>query len=349
MSVGLILDGLLFLIVLLFMPIGFWRGAVREAFVGAAILLGAAVANAWSSPLGNHLASAFGRSEARASFGAAVAALVLTTLSLGYGAGFALGWGDSTLLGRLGGAMLAACNGALLVGFSLAFVERYLLAQPGGGSLDDGLVAGIFLHRFGWVLAGVGLVGFVTVITAAVLRWFETDAAHQPLAEPAAVPWQPVRPVRVPRDADAGKYEPPVSGAPAPPMPPMTIVTSDQRSPRTTAGGWSTNAASSETSGTPRAARHQREPDRSLVSVIGEHRRGAAGANRSVRAPSLREQPPSSPQRPTSTNVTPFPSVPATPVTDYSSSAAGTGGRCLTCGFRLRSSESYCPECGAAV
>ncbi len=349
MSVGLILDGLLSLIILLFMPIGFWRGAVREAFVGAAILLGAAVANAWSGFLGDHVAGAFGRSEARTSFIAAVAALMLTTLCLGYGAGFALGRGDSTLLGRLGGAMLAACNGALLVGFSLAFVERYLLAQPGAGALDDGLVAGIFLHRFGWVLAGVGLAGFVSVVTAAVFRWFETDAMHQPLVEPAAVPWQPVRPVRVPRDADAGKYEPPVTDAPASHLPSMTIVANDQRSSRTTALQWPTNADSSEGSRLSRTARHQREPDGSFVSAIGVHRRGAAGANTSVRAPSLREPPASSPRRPPSTNVTPFPSVPAASPMDHPSSATSTSGRCLTCGFRLRSGDTYCPECGAAV
>jgi len=346
MSVDLLLDGLLLLIVILFVPIGFWRGAVREACVGAAILLGAAAANAWSSYLGHRLGSVLGLSSATLSFVAAVTMIGLTTLVLGYGAGLAFDPGTPGLPGRFGGAIVAAGNGAMIVGFSLASVERDLLAQPGASSLDEGFVAGIFLRRFGWVLAGVGLIGLATVIGGTILRRFETRPALETLIEPQAMPWQPARPVRVPRDADAGKHEPPVTRLSGTRLQPATVAVTDQERRPTTALPWQPRAELREDRRTSSSAGQHERP---VASAVVTRYPTGSGANELERTRLLPRPPASSPPLRRSTNVTPFPTAETGGNGPSPPAMATSDGRCQTCGFTLRPGETYCPDCGAAV
>src|SRR5918998_995500 len=127
MDVHLALDALLVFIILLFVPIGLWRGAVREAIVAAAILLGAALAGAWARPWGDDLATRTAFEAPTGRFVVAVAALVLCTVCLGYGGGAAWRGDQPGTFGRLIGGVLAALNGVLLIGFAVSFLDRYLL------------------------------------------------------------------------------------------------------------------------------------------------------------------------------------------------------------------------------
>lgn len=351
MSVNLLLDGLLILIMTLFVPIGFWRGGVREAFVGASILLGATAANAWATYLGRHLAGTFSVSHAVAGFVVAVTMLLATTLVLGYGAGLALSEESSGLFGRVAGAVLAACNGALLIAYGLSFVDRYLLAASGTSSLDEGLIAGIFLRRFGWVVAGVGLTTFLCVVTAAVLRGFGSAVRREPLAEPSITSWLPARPVRVPRDADAGKYEPPVVGSltPAGGLNPVPKV--DRRSSLTNLPTQQSPLSSgSRVRGEVPSMNHQ--PDVPSGSVLGWPRPLPTGSHAGERSASMKTSPATLPPRGRVTSLKPRPS--AAPAADHRTSPSRSSvlpirERCLTCGFALGAGETYCPECGAAT
>ena len=84
-----LLDILLGLVVLLFIPFGIRRGVAKEAMVSAGILLGATLADRFGAAWGAVLASRFGWSR-DATFRASAASL-RGHLLLGYGGGAALG------------------------------------------------------------------------------------------------------------------------------------------------------------------------------------------------------------------------------------------------------------------
>ncbi|MDP9355327.1 MAG: CvpA family protein, partial [Chloroflexota bacterium] len=127
MSSSLLLDGLLLLVVLLFIPIGLWRGGVREAIVAGGIVLGGALAGSWARPWGDDLASQLDLRPQTARFLVALAALLGATLCVGYAGGAALRPGAPGLLGRVAGGLLAGLNGLLLLGYGLGFLDQYVL------------------------------------------------------------------------------------------------------------------------------------------------------------------------------------------------------------------------------
>ena len=210
----LLLDALLGLVVLLFVPFGIRRGVAKEAMVSGAILLGAAIAGMWGERWGDELASEMGLEQATARFAVATAWLLGSAFVLGYGGGAALGTLRPGLLARLAGGLLAALNGAVLLGYLLAFIDRYL--DP-AETFDDGIVTRALLHDFDWLLLGAaGLLAVCVVlglIVTTVRRRREPREPLNPAALAGTVPPR-ARPVRVARDADAGKFEPPPSGEP---------------------------------------------------------------------------------------------------------------------------------------
>ena len=58
-SIAQVFDLLLALIIVMFVPIGLWRGALREWIALAGIGLGAALAAEWSAPWGSDLADLY--------------------------------------------------------------------------------------------------------------------------------------------------------------------------------------------------------------------------------------------------------------------------------------------------
>src|SRR5579884_3557876 len=108
MSANFVLDILLTLIVILFVPIGFWRGALKEVIVTAAILLGAALAVAWAEPWGDSLADVLNVRQGVARFIVAAVALFLAVILLGYGGGTLLNSWEPGSGTRLLGCVLAA-------------------------------------------------------------------------------------------------------------------------------------------------------------------------------------------------------------------------------------------------
>ncbi len=216
METTLVLDLLFVVIVALFVPIGLWRGPTKEVAVSAALLLGAALAGSWAPSWGDDLAAVVGLRAEVTRFLVALGTLILCTAGLGYGGGAALRSLSPGPGARVIGGLLAAVNGALLLGFVLRFVERYLLDGEPVGALDDGLIANLLLHHFGWLLIVAALVALLCVaigITANVaadrarradaLALAGSEGHERPSAGGARV-----RPVRVPTVADGGKFEP---------------------------------------------------------------------------------------------------------------------------------------------
>ena len=202
----LLLDILLGLVILLFVPFGIRRGVAKEAIVSAGILLGANLADRFGATWGGELSSVFNLQEGTATFTASVAILATCTFLLGYGGGAALGRSRPSTASRLAGGLLAAFNAALLLTYLFRWIDE-MLQQ--GAVLDDGIVGEVLLRRADLLLLGAA--GVLLALT--VLGWIvnASRSRRQPRetngANAAGIPAQQ-RPVRMAPAGDAGKYEP---------------------------------------------------------------------------------------------------------------------------------------------
>lgn len=163
MSVFILLDVLLIILISLFVPIGFWRGAQREIMVTLGILLGAALAEWWAHPWGGDLADMTSLRDTGGAFMVAVLFLIGSTFLLGYGAGAALPVPPPGLMARVLGAIVAAGNGALILSFALRDIRVYLLPNSDSGFLDKAVIAHFLSTGVGWILL-VSAVAFLPII-----------------------------------------------------------------------------------------------------------------------------------------------------------------------------------------
>jgi uncharacterized membrane protein required for colicin V production len=163
LSVFILLDVLLLILISLFVPIGFWRGAQREIMVTLGILLGAALAEWWAHPWGTDLANLTSLRNTGGAFMVAVLFLIGSTFLLGYGAGAAMPVPPPGLLARILGAIIAAGNGALILSFALRDIRVYLLPNSDSGFLDRAVIAHFLSTGVGWILL-VAAAGFLPII-----------------------------------------------------------------------------------------------------------------------------------------------------------------------------------------
>ena len=168
MSVFVLLDILLLILIALFVPIGFWRGAQREAMVTLGILFGAVLAEWWAEPWGADLAELTRLRESGGAFMVAVLFLIGGTFLLGYAAGAALPVPPPGLASRLFGALIAAGNGALLLSFALRDIRVFLLSSENSGFFDQAVVAQFLSTGVGWLLLGAAVIFTPTVLALAL-------------------------------------------------------------------------------------------------------------------------------------------------------------------------------------
>ena len=203
-------DGLLVLIVLLFVPFGVRRGVAKEGFVSGGLLLGSLLAAAWAAEWADDLGGIYDLGQATSRLIIAVGFLAAGVLLLGYGGGAALGRIRQGILARIAGGLLAAVNATVLLGFLLAQIETYLVATGDAALLDDGVLAETLLREFDWVLLGAAgiLAGLVLLglVTTGIRDRRRPRRQLDPEETPPIAPRH--RPVRLARDADAGKEEP---------------------------------------------------------------------------------------------------------------------------------------------
>jgi uncharacterized membrane protein required for colicin V production len=389
----ILLDLLLGLIVVLFAAIGFWRGAAKEVVVTAGVFAGAALAASWANPWGNDLADLIHLRADVSRLIVAATALLLASLILGYGGSALVGSPEVGWGGRLAGATLAAINGGLVLHYCLSFIERFLTDEGAQRALDRSDVSRVLLHQFGWLLIGAaGLIG--TAIVASLLlgrrRAFVPYEPAVAASEPAAYhePGGRQRPARLPRGADAGKYEPvargydPANGRYAADAPSIgqTIPFPPVDAAGLAFGGGRSAPPSSSLS--PPDAPHGAPPyagDEWFRRGKGVTRSGPA-ADGDDRA-SLNGRYPSSPESPPSTSARDGASSAPSPepgangngaIGDMSTLAwvrrsahpgwtgepetsAATGGgdrqarHCRVCTAELGDGDSFCPRCGAAA
>ncbi|CAN5818006.1 hypothetical protein BH20CHL1_BH20CHL1_05010 [soil metagenome] len=168
MSIYLVLDVLLLLLIVLFAPIGYWRGPVKELLVTFGVLFGILLADFWARPWGRDLAEFTAIGESGGAFVVAMAFMVSVTFILGYGVGAAIAPTDFQPPARAIGAMVALFNGMLLVSFSLQYVRVYLLSDATEEALSDSYVAQFLLDQIGWVLLLAALIGWPLLLAVLI-------------------------------------------------------------------------------------------------------------------------------------------------------------------------------------
>lgn len=181
MSVFVLLDILLLILIALFVPIGFWRGAQREALVTLGILFGAALGDAWAHSWGNDLANLTRLRPAGGAFMIAVLFLIGSAFLLGYGSGAALPAPRPGILSRFLGGLIAGGNGALLLSYALRDIRVYLLQNQSPGFLDNALVAHFLASGAGWLLLVAAIV-FVPIVV--ILALFGRGTYLEELQQP---------------------------------------------------------------------------------------------------------------------------------------------------------------------
>lgn len=356
---GLLLDLLLGVIVLLFVPLGLWRGVAKEAMVSAGILLGAAIATAWAERWGDDLAAEVDLGRQTARFVVATAALVGSTILLGYGGGVALGRVRQGIMARLAGGLLGALNGALLLAYLLTFVQDYLREGEGPGVLDDGIVAGALLEDFDWLL--VGAAG--ALLLAVLLGLLVTTIRHrrEPVAPVAAeadaghlAPRQ--RPIRLARAGDTGKYEPVAGASPGR----FGSGTHPAGETRPLAARPETRLAGGEPGGT--GTWPEPPPNGNARRFGNGHTPTPPAGDEWLRRAAAMTRPgePTGPPRGGEPTTTPAADIP-TPRWPFGADAGGTAGaggsrhrdaterRCPACGATAGGHDLFCPECGTTL
>jgi uncharacterized membrane protein required for colicin V production len=329
-----LLDILLGLVVLLFVPFGIRRGVAKEAMVSAGLLLGAILAGRYAESWGAELAIRFAMDPGVARFVVSVAFLLAGVFLLGYGAGAALGVMRVGTLSRLAGGLLAAFNAALFLSYVMRWIDQYLAA---GAALDDGIIGEALLRRSDSLLLGAAVV----LLVLTMLGWIVNAmrARRQPrelngTAQSSVSSRQ--RPVRVAPAADAGKYEPGIEPA--------------ARSGRFATG---IDATTPLSSGAPHTSQSPWSGEGQTLLASNGHGGAAqigSARQRAVEAPQPQlddtvwsawnadgGEEPYARTEPTSQ----WPVAPSLGVTDDE--------RCAVCHARVGSRDVFCPECGATL
>ncbi|HET7036164.1 MAG TPA: CvpA family protein [Thermomicrobiaceae bacterium] len=210
MSVFVVLDILLLILIALPIPIGFWRGAQREAFVTLGILFGAALSDWWARPWGGDLAAMSGLRDSAGAFMVAMLFLVGATFLLGYGTGAALPMPPSGLIARIFGGLIAGANSALLFSFTLRNIRIFLLDNQDTNFLSHTLLAQFLSTGVGWILMGAAVL-FVPIVLALALIGPSTILVEEYEEQPAEDEYEggftPV-PRRFPPRTPSAGYDP---------------------------------------------------------------------------------------------------------------------------------------------
>lgn len=195
----LALDSLLILILALLIPIGLYRGGLREVCSAAGVLLGLIVAQQWSDRWGRWVADVTGIDDGVSRFVVAVSVLVLFAGLIGYAAAstFAYAPGPG---GRLYGGLIAFLNGVLFLGAVIQFVATYLYDGVYPDLIRRGFVSRSLSVGFDWVLLIVSIVVVIATVLGMIVRERDTDdmgvdlprapavTARRPAVAPAMAP-----------------------------------------------------------------------------------------------------------------------------------------------------------------
>lgn len=197
---ALVLDFLLVIIFLMMVPIGFYRGGLRELCVSAGLMLGILMSQEWGERWGGVFKRLFGMSDGGASFLMSVVITFGIAALIGYGgsASFAYKPGPG---GRLYGAYLALFNAMIVAGYLINLYSQYIVPGSSVEPITGGIVARSLSDGFGSVI----LVATIGVAIATIFGMFvrERTADEPHWQPPTTTLYQPSTDTRPYRASDA--------------------------------------------------------------------------------------------------------------------------------------------------
>ncbi len=203
MIASLALDALLLLILILLVPIGMYRGGLREVCSAAGLMLSYLVAVAWSGRWGDWLSDQTGIDDGVSRFGVAVLTMVVVTGVVGYGAAATFNYHPGPG-GRLYGGLIALFSGILFQAAMIQFVRDDLHDGNLPAMIRESVLARVLATGFDNVLLGLTVAAMLATIFGMLVRERSTDdlvaAAPAPTAtvrRPAPVPVSAPEPDRI--------------------------------------------------------------------------------------------------------------------------------------------------------
>lgn len=159
-------------VLIMFIPIGLWRGALREWIACAGIALGTLLANAAGTRWGDGFAQLANMDPKLGGFTVATAFFLASTLLIGYGGGVTLPYRpDLSWPNRGLGALLGLGNGFLIVGGLLRLMQERLFDGRSNSPLHTtALAASLIDPSVAWVYLGFFLSLLLCVILGLVRR-----------------------------------------------------------------------------------------------------------------------------------------------------------------------------------
>lgn len=172
LSIPRVLDLLMAFIVVMFVPIGLWRGALREWMALGGIVLAGVLAGEWASAGGDNFAAWASVDQRVARFAVGSLAFVGVTLVVGYGSGVALPYRpDLTWPNRFLGAALALGNGSLILSGVLRIMQRFLFDNAATSPLLTSSFANYSIISIGWTYLLLVCLLIAVVIAGLRRRW----------------------------------------------------------------------------------------------------------------------------------------------------------------------------------
>lgn len=205
---SLALDALLIVILIAIVPLGMYRGGIREVCTSAGLLLGILMAQQWSDRWGDWVADITGIDVGVARFIVAISVMVLITALVGYGAAAAFSHRPGPG-GRMFGGLLGLVNAIVFLGAMIQFVADDLYDGIYPGIIHDGYVSRAISQGFDWVLLAVTGGVILGILFGMVVR--ERDLPDEEILVPA-VPASTVAPVRAPTPSSLAQ---PIAESPA--------------------------------------------------------------------------------------------------------------------------------------
>lgn len=169
MVYSLAFDALLLLILAMLIPIGMYRGGIREVCTTAGLLLGIQISQLWSNRWGEWLGDLTSMNEGVARFIMAIATIVLVTGVIGYGAGAAFSVNPSPG-SRVYGGLIALANGLVFLGAMIQFVIVYLYDGEKPDIIADGYVARALSGGFDRLLLVISVVALLAIVFGMIVR-----------------------------------------------------------------------------------------------------------------------------------------------------------------------------------
>jgi hypothetical protein len=166
---AVLLDSLLGIAILLLIPLGSFRGGLREVCSSAGLLLGILLSQQWAVRWGNAIGDLLNVDDNAAQFTIAVVIVIVTTIVVGYGASSSFNYHPGPG-GKMFGAVIAIVNGVVLAGFLINSVADYINDGEYPQVVADGQISRALSSGFDWVLLGAAIVVALLSVLGMVVR-----------------------------------------------------------------------------------------------------------------------------------------------------------------------------------